>query len=168
MTIRPVAGMLVAAAMLAEPLSNAVAAQRVPQICASRIYDFLKQPVTSFAIVSERSDLVSDDEYARYSGELTAAAAPLGYDPSATKFTLHEELSSFPFLNYGRVFSLVLVLCASGGEKANDCRRGEYYVDDRQLDPDRLSLILSDILTEPVPAPVDSCDFGLGDWPAAQ
>jgi len=161
------AAVVAAAAVLALPFSS-LAADRVPQICASRIYDLLPQPVTKFAIDSVRSDLISDDVYALYQADLKTAAAPLGYDPAATGFTLHETLSTFPFLYYGRVLSLVFVLCATGREKDNDCRHAEYYIDDSVITPERLSLILADTLSETVPAPVDSCDFGLGDWAAVR
>ena len=148
------------------PVSGAASADKVPQICVSRIYDYVGHPVAHFAIDFRQSDLVSGGDYATYQAQLIAAATPLGYDPSDTTFTLHELYSTFPFLYYGEVSSLVLVLCATGHEKDNECRRGEYYIDDRTLNVDRLSLILSDLLAEPTPAPVDSCDFGLGDWSA--
>jgi hypothetical protein len=141
-------------------------AEKVPAICASRIYDYLKQPVTRFAIAFRQTEMIAEDAYARYRADLTAAAGAAGYDPANGSFTLHETLSSFPFLNRGRILEAVFVLCAAGREGANDCRRADYYLSDGVIDAQRLALILDDILKEGTPAMVDSCDFGQGDWSA--
>src|SRR5262249_232583 len=77
---------------------------------------------------------------------------------------LHELFSTFPFSYYGRILSLVLVLCETGHEKGGECRRGEHYITDSKVDEMRLSLILQDIIRKPDPPPVDSCDFGQGRW----
>ena len=133
-------------------------------ICASRIYDYLTKPVTEFAIDFHQNDLISDDLFARYRAELTAAGAAFGYDPAATGFTLHEGLSTFPFLFYGRILSVVFVLCEAGRERDNICRRADYYLLDGVIDADRLALLLADTIVNARPAPVASCDFGRGDW----
>lgn len=145
-------------------LRPALADPPVPQICVSRIYDNLAQPVASFAVPFRQSDLIDDDLFDRYQSELVSAGTPLGYTAGDAAFTLHEIFSAFPFSYYGRILSLVLVLCETGHEKDGLCRRGEYYITDSQIDVTRLSLILDDIIRKPDPAPVGSCDFGLGGW----
>ena len=159
-------GVMIAALVATTPALPSASADRVDAICASRIYDYLRQPVANFAIDFRPTDMIAKDAYARYRTDLEAAAAPFGYDPQDRSFTLHESLSSFPFLNRGLVLEAVLVLCAAGGEKDNLCRRADYYVYDGALDQARLSLILDDMLRQSVPAPVDSCDFGQCDWSA--
>ena len=159
-------GLLMVALAAMVPAVPSLSADRADAICVSRIYDYVRQPVTAFAIDFRPTEMISKDAYARYRAQLEGAAATYGYDPKDRSFTLHESLSSFPFLNRGLILEAVLVLCAAGGEKDNQCRRADYYVYDAMLDEGRLSLILDDILRQPVPAPVDSCDFGQGDWSA--
>jgi hypothetical protein len=142
----------------------AVSVERDPAICASRIYDYLPKPVTAFRIDFRQTELVSNYVYDRYRSDLAAAALPFGYDEADTTFTLHETLSTFPFLNRGAVLDLIFVLCAAGQEWSNDCRRADYYLLDGRVDRPRLSLLLADTLLEPTPAPVDPCDFGKGSW----
>src|SRR5689334_12249768 len=113
----------------------ALAVDKVGAICVSRIYDFLQKPVTAFAIDFHQTELIADGEYASYKAMLTSVAAPLGYDAANRAFTLHETLTAFPFLYYGTIYAVVLVLCSTGGEKANDCRRADYYVRDHVLSP---------------------------------
>jgi hypothetical protein len=156
---------LAAAAYVGTALPVA-SADRVPALCASRIYDYLKQPVAHFAIAFRQTETIDDADYARYRSALVTAAGDAGYDPSDRGFTLHETLSSFPFLNRGLILDAVYVLCAAGGEWANDCRRGDYYLYDGAIDAERVALILDDILNQSQPAPIDSCDFGRGDWSA--
>jgi hypothetical protein len=147
----------------ASPLASA---ERLSAICASRIYDYLRQPVERFTIDFRQTELIDDAAYARYRADLVAAAKTAGYDPAPGGFTLHETLSSFPFLNRGRILEAILVLCAPAGESTNRCRRADYYLYDGVIDAPRLALILEDILNQAAPAPVDSCDFGQGDWSA--
>ena len=157
---------LVGVVAMITPALPVAAANRADAICASRIYDYLHQRVANFAIDFRQTEMISRDAYARYRADLEDAALPLGYDPQDRTFTLHESLSSFPFLNRGLILEDILVLCATGGEKDNRCRRADYYVYDGHLDPERLSLILEDMLLQTVPVPVDGCDFGQGDWSA--
>src|SRR4051812_46674830 len=154
----------VAALAAFAPPVPATLADGASAICVSRIYDYVRRPVDRFAIDFRQSEMISDPVYARYRADLSAAASALGYDPHDNTFTLHETLSSFPFLNRGLILEAILVLCASGAEAQNQCRRGDYYVYDGLLDQERLSLILDDILRQPAPATVDSCDFGQGGW----
>ena len=159
-------GVAIAVLTTLAPALPAISADGASAICASRIYDYVRRPVDRFAIDFRQTEMISDAVYARYRSELSAAASGLGYDPQDKTFTLHETLSSFPFLNRGLILEAVLVLCTAGGEPDNSCRRADYYVYDSFLDQERLSLILDDMLREPMPAPVDSCDFGQGDWAA--
>ena len=153
-------------ALLATVVSAApaVSVERDAAICASRIYDYLQQPVTAFRIDFRQTELISNPVYDRYRSDLTTAALPFGYDETDTSFTLHETLSTFPFLNRGLVLDLIFVLCAAGQEWSNDCRRADYYLLDGRVDGLRLSLLLADTLLEPTPAPIDPCDFGKGGW----
>jgi hypothetical protein len=157
---------IVALALLAgaAPLTSVASAERVAAICASRIYDYLRRPVDRFAIDFRQTPLISAGEYARYRADLETAAGPLGFDPVDMTFTLHESLSAFPFLNRGLIREVILVLCAGGREAENVCRRGDYYVYDAAIDVGRLALMLADIVAMAHPAPVDSCEFGQGDW----
>src|SRR4051794_10409611 len=95
---RRFAAVLAAVATLA-PAVPARSADRVAAICASRIYDYVRQPVGKFAIDFRQTEMISDPAYARYRGDLAATAMAFGYDPQDKTFTLHETLSSFPFLN---------------------------------------------------------------------
>jgi hypothetical protein len=166
MALSLIRSVIVAAAVCAAASPVPLASADNAVVCASRIYDYLRHPVTHFAIESRKTELISADAYARYRTDLLAAASGQGYDATDATFTLHETLSAFPFLNRGVIREVVFVLCAAGGERDNLCRRADYYVYDALVDTDRLSLMLADTLDEALPAPVDSCDFGQGDWSA--
>ena len=88
---RTVKGLIAVSAALAAQSPSTAMPDKVGAICVSRIYDYLTQPVTAFAIDFHQTELISDGEYATARRRLFDAARENGVRVETPSYKYQRE-----------------------------------------------------------------------------